>query len=499
MSTSAPDPAPSSNPPGPRPGTGIGPGAPTGNRNAASHGLTARLPLCEAEAERLHRTVESWTAQHLPTTEPEADLIRSAAIEAVRYRRCVEAEERALRPRAREALLGWEEKRRHAIRRKAQDLRDDLEGVLDELTSSAFGIDWLLRHWRALLGLLSTGRGWRGDDLVQALRLLGRPPRRPERPDLDARLLWDLAAVCCPATVDAAAPPGVTGPAEAAGRLRDLVADRIARLEALRPVAWEAVEGPMAEAVEAAAMVDTSPEGLLRQRYRREALRDRDRSLALILRLRVERSKIDERAWRLAEKGQSLRTPVGGGWWRETDAWPAPPGCIPRPPAPDPAPAPDVEAEAEVNADPVPPPGPTPPPGDRPAPPDPRNNPRNAAPADPTDRPKSNPDMPVADRPLPADRDDPRRTPGRTDRRTGAHRDAPGGPPTPPDPPGRVVSGQPGRRLPLAARFVNGSDRPPRPLPRPRCARARSPTGPPDPGGGDRPPVVARPPGDRTR
>ncbi|QDV32314.1 hypothetical protein [Tautonia plasticadhaerens] len=254
----------------------------------------------EEEAERLYVTVERWACKHMPETDPEEALIRAAAVEHVRYLRCVEADEQALRPRCREAMADWEEKRRHAIRRRAQGLKDDPGGTVAELSESAFGLDWMARHWRTLLGLLQSGRGWRGDDLVTALQLLGRTPRRPHPSDLEGRALWDLAAAACPATVDAAAPPGLTGPAEAAAALRALVADRIARLDALRPDAWDRVEGPDRQAVEASSLVDTSPEGQARHRLRREALRDMTRCLSLIMRLRVERSKMDARHSRSA-------------------------------------------------------------------------------------------------------------------------------------------------------------------------------------------------------
>ena len=39
--------------------------------NAVTHGLTARRPLCEQEAERFRVLVDTWTMKHRPETEIE--------------------------------------------------------------------------------------------------------------------------------------------------------------------------------------------------------------------------------------------------------------------------------------------------------------------------------------------------------------------------------------------------------------------------------------------
>src|SRR5690606_18954646 len=148
------------------------------SRNAVTHGLTARRPLCEQEAAHLRIVVDTWTTEHMPETEAEEALLRASAVEYVRYLRCVQAEEAQLGPNARTALAEWEEKRRHAIRRKAQDLKADPARVAAELLESAFGIDWMTRHWKALLGHLDGRRGWTSNDLELALNLLGLPYRK---------------------------------------------------------------------------------------------------------------------------------------------------------------------------------------------------------------------------------------------------------------------------------------------------------------------------------
>src|SRR5690242_19674074 len=89
------------------------------SRNAVTHGLTARLPLCEEDAEHNRLVVEDLTTKHMPETVAEEALIRAAAIEHVRYLRCDQADEAQLAPNSRAALAEWKERRRHAIRSRA--------------------------------------------------------------------------------------------------------------------------------------------------------------------------------------------------------------------------------------------------------------------------------------------------------------------------------------------------------------------------------------------
>ncbi|MEW4568121.1 hypothetical protein AB1L88_09660 [Tautonia sp. JC769] len=312
--------------------------------NAVSHGLTARRPLCDEEAERLILIADRWVAKHLPQTDSEEALIRSAAMEYVRYLRCADAEEARLQPATREAVRRWEESRRHAIRRKAQGLRDDPEAVVSQLQASAFGIDWLVRHWQTLLHLLDSGQGWAGSDLDTALRLTGRTAEFEDDPHVDARRLRDLVARVSPGAIRPDAAPGLADDPDALARLRALVVDRIDRLRDLRPIAWDDEEGPQRLAVETAALLDTSKDGQLRQRYRREALRDMQRSLSMVVNLKVERSKMDTRVLHQDRLAASSRP--ASEWFRST-APHEPPAIPPRynPPAPPPtaaAPAPEA-------------------------------------------------------------------------------------------------------------------------------------------------------------
>ena len=360
------------------------------SRNAVPHGLTAKRPLCEQEAEHIRLIVETWTLKHRPETEPEEALIRSAAIEHARYLRCVAADEAQMGPNARAALAEWQEKRRHAIRRRAQDLKMHPADVAADLHDSAFGIDWMIRNWKTLLTSLATGRGWSSSDLELALNLLGLPYQKKAAGGIEAGLLA-LAAAACPLTVDHRAAAGIAD-AEAAKHLRAFVADRIARLADLRPLVWEDVEGPQAAAIEAAAMLDTSKEGQLRQRYRREALRDSQRSLSLLMRLKVERSKLHAREARLDRQSPPPREQTAFEYAQEQ------------------ARRQDAAAAAASES---------------------RNEPPTAPSEAPDDRRKSNPDRPLSpssppSRPAAAER---------TETPTEAHRGRPDAPSTAPDRP----------------------------------------------------------------
>jgi hypothetical protein len=281
---------------------------PDPSANATTHGLTARRPLHEQEAERIKVMYDHWMSTMHPETGAEEALVGTAAIEYVRYVRCVKAEEARMRPSSEDALKDWQDRRRHAARRRGQDLAADPEAVVADLSESSFGIDWMLRRWRQLRALLdpTTGPaaaaggvpGWGPADLATAMHLLGREASAP--PDADrseAARLWRAAPDAFP---DAFELPSTKDRAEALALVRSSVDRALARLEALRPIVWEEVDLPRLDAVEASSMIDTSKEGQLRQRYRREAFRDYQRALAELNRLRNDRSKMAAREARIA-------------------------------------------------------------------------------------------------------------------------------------------------------------------------------------------------------
>ncbi|MEW4568779.1 hypothetical protein AB1L88_13010 [Tautonia sp. JC769] len=271
--------------------------------NATTHGLTARRPLDAEERERMEVIVASWTSKSMPETPPEEALVASAAIEYVRYLRCVEAEEARLKPGRQQALRDWRERKQHAVRRRAQDLKREPEAVVADLLETAFGIDWMLRHWRHLRARLDAATPWTAQDLLSAMNLLGHEPSPPSDRTSPAGLVWCLTAASFPKLFQPATE--TPGNPSALDQLRSLLDDQIARLETLRPIVWDDIDAPEAAAVETASMVDTSKDGQLRQRYRREAFRDFHKSLHALDRLRAERSKAHAREAKIMDASRS--------------------------------------------------------------------------------------------------------------------------------------------------------------------------------------------------
>jgi hypothetical protein len=312
--------------------------------NATTHGLTAKRPLWQEERERLQIVADTWRGKAFPETPVEEALIDTAATEYVRYLRCVAAEEARLRAAGHQARRQWTESRRHAVRRLAQDLPNDPASTAEALHESAFGIDWMLRRWRSLREAVAAGRCWDARQWGAALNLLGLPsdygPAPADRSE--AAELWrtGMLAFTGSEEIDLTLSRPRVRDAAGTARLLALLDEQIARLEALRPLVWEEVDAAEADAVEAAAMVDTSKEGQLRQRYRREAHRDYHKSLAALSRQRADRAKDRAREERLADACRPRREPP---------AW-SPPGpnidAAPPPPADAAPPSPPADAFA---------------------------------------------------------------------------------------------------------------------------------------------------------
>ena len=232
------------------------------NRNAVRHGLTAEQPLNLDESRRLAELTAMWARKLGVADMAERFVAHRIAVSIVKLERCEAADRAVVGPNVEAALRDWERERRHAVRRRAQELADDPAGTVRTLRGSAFGCDWLIRKWRQLRALLADGRGWSGTGL--ALSLMGRRPGSASADDPNvAALLTGADALL--AGADATAPAIVA--------LRDLLDRIIADLEQHRAIGWEAVEGPEREAVIANARVDTGPEGRLRHRYEQDAER----------------------------------------------------------------------------------------------------------------------------------------------------------------------------------------------------------------------------------
>jgi len=342
--------------------------------NALKHGLTSAKPLTKDEVKLYNETVESWIDQSGAGDGIEGALMQRAAVAMLQLRRAERAEVKALQKNVRKAVSRWTKKRRHAVRRKAQDLRDDPAGIIEELEASSFGCDWMIGHWKNLRSELEAGRAWSLEDFQQAVRLLGRDVRPPNPEDAPISRLWELARAGGIPTGEHSETTDKTdvksieqtdiNDLRSFDDLIVLVNEQIQRLEYLRAFAWETHDREERAGVAAEAEIDISKEGQLRMRYAREADLSLQRNIGQFVKLRGLRVRELEAQTQAAKHNViSMRKSVGGGWWREEGADPAPPGFIRAADAPPERPwtnHPDAPAW-------TPPPPPTPDRGDNPS------------------------------------------------------------------------------------------------------------------------------------
>ena len=231
----------------------------------------------EEEAKALDVAIAAWAEQIQPADLAEEALVHQMATADVRMKRFATIAENAMEGDAIAAVRRWENRRRHSIRRKAQDLKKRPAVTVDELEESSFGCDWLIGRWIDLDGQLRLGFCWDEMKLDEALLLLGFEPSAPTAiGDPQARWLWSVAQVAAGWHLNAgdhfkpdpAVPPNWV---EARLAIRRFVAEQIERLEVLKQEAWEAIDGPEAEAIAAKALMDGGKEAQARHRYYRDA------------------------------------------------------------------------------------------------------------------------------------------------------------------------------------------------------------------------------------
>ena len=262
-------------------------------RNGWKHGMAAVVVVPEEETAAFEAARAEWTRQFGPENVVEESLVEQMAAADVRMKRCARVAEAAMEGDAIEAVRRWEAKRRHRVRRLAQDLKDDPVNVVADLESSSFGCDWLIRRWRSLDGSLRLGIALGRQNLEEALRLLGyaQPMAPTSAGDPAAIRFWTLAIRASGGLVKAGDHfrPDPTAPEdwkEAQAELRKLIAAQIERLEGLREEAWEAVDGPEAEAVAAKALINAGKEAQVRHRYNRDAQMAQQRAAKLLMTIR---------------------------------------------------------------------------------------------------------------------------------------------------------------------------------------------------------------------
>lgn len=324
-------------------------------RNALKHGLAAgEILVSESEKAALTEAIETWNHEVWPENVAERAIIRRMAVSDIRLRRCEAAEDGSLESAAREAVSRWRERKQAAARKKAMRLRSDPLNTLLDLEDSAFGCDWLSRRWTALDRILEQGLGWSEADRNTAMTLIGFLPLAPGPDASPEAILWHrLALLAADPPTDPAigTRPSDRTPASARAQLRELIAERLDRLDDLAAEAWKRVDGPERDAVIARSLAaDDSREGQLRQRYDRDSQNALLRCVSALIRIRKRRDELDEKHRRETREAQPHLNNLGGGWYSRDHADPAPPGFqrIPLVPYTPAAPAASPERSATV-------------------------------------------------------------------------------------------------------------------------------------------------------
>ena len=302
-------------------------------RNGLRHGFAAEVLVPEGDRAKYEAELARWEREAGPSNVVEEHLIRRAAVGSVNLDRIEEARQESRESTACEAVECWERRKRASARRKAQELSRDPSNTVQDLEATAFGCDWLIRRWEALDAPLRIGKAWGHQTVAEAQRLLGLPEGTPGvDAEPEVRDLWRLAAASSPRAVPVpprleSDPEAPDDPAHARRELRRFIADRVDRLLALRIESWEAVEAlERASVIRQALAADTSKEGQVRHRYEASAERASSAAVRLFLNLRDRRRRELLEIAKEARHRDTPRAPVGGGWWREPDSDPAPPG-----------------------------------------------------------------------------------------------------------------------------------------------------------------------------
>jgi len=344
-----------------------GPKTPEGKersrRNGLKHGLAAKVVLPEADQAAVEKETQILMEEILPEGQVETELVEQAAAAAVRIRMCQRIETETQLDVKRAAVTDWEDRKRNAIRAKASRLKEDPAELVAELERTAFGCDWLINRWNDLRRPLEANGEWTVEDLRRATRLKGMPITPQYQKDDTWQLLEALATRLEEAAKAASTHQDATGsshqdatgssvkdlkiatidgsensghpndtgdtaaPTAVEAARADLMAyidAEIERLGELCDAHWAEIDQVEFEAVQTRALVDTSKEAQVRHRYERAAFSVYHRSLDKLIKLKDRKIREDYKAI----QGTVPKRAVGGGWWKEDHAAPAPEGCV---------------------------------------------------------------------------------------------------------------------------------------------------------------------------
>ena len=331
--------------------------------NALKHGLSGQgIVLPPGLAAAAEDKFAAYCAALHPEDDLQRDLVRRAALAAVRLAHCARHEDAVLSERVRRAVAEWDQRIAAEVQQAAAALAQRPAEALAVLESSACGAAWLLDQWEEL-GRELDGQGyWADDSLDRALHLLGCDRRPDWRVDRELADLMRAALGACPAPDPAAVlrflrrTPAEGAPAPDATAVRALLppletarADLAAfvalereRLEALRDALAEQVDAKARARAADLALFDPSPEAERLRRYDAALSRELHRALTTLERLRPA---VDTPASRPAKPtasgGPDAPRQNGPGGVRLAPPRPQPPqqngpGAVPPGPSPQP-------------------------------------------------------------------------------------------------------------------------------------------------------------------
>jgi hypothetical protein len=329
-----------------------GPKTPEGkfraSRNAVKHGLTAEsVVLPNEDPAEYEARLQEWLGDFPPRNAIERSLIDRAMHNSWKLDRIARRERAVLGKQMRHAVtdfelaeqiqveeigrkLMWDPINRCATAPKDPEslkkfdewLNDDPPVLTLQLKSTVTGIDWMLKQWDELYGLLDREGYWHYNDKFRAIRLMGKRffdllddneiamifvTAHAAHPEA-----WDMVDEAHQARLGLPGKPmynrriewlktfEYTEVGEACKELKKLVVRQKDKLKQLRVQLAPTAEADRAEAVDRA-MFDGSKEGMLFRRYETACERELHRAIADLMKSRKESAK--------SEPDGSIETP----------------------------------------------------------------------------------------------------------------------------------------------------------------------------------------------
>ena len=314
--------------------------------NAVKHGLAAQHALLPNEdAEAYKAVVQGWIDDLQPADTLEMALVERAAMADWRLKRCVRSEHARLASKVRHAAETHDRERFARAEELGNRLMYDPLNrcivppvdpdtlrrihnwrainpavVVRELESFAEGVDWMIKRWERIAGILDRENFWHYPEKFEAIKLLGQRPDDALNVEIVGKIFnacrvlhpepWDITADIQQAALGCEGRPiyavraqwlEAQGPKsfdEAFNTLFNIIRDEVTRLRERREELAEIAAIDRQEA-EARAMFDDSKEAVLSLRY--ESARDRELHRALAD-LQKKRKEVGQAAKRIEKE-----------------------------------------------------------------------------------------------------------------------------------------------------------------------------------------------------